>query len=464
MTNLGTLGGDYTYPAALNNLGQIVGESAIPDGSPHAFLWQNGTMVDLNTLLPPDSGWILTSGQFINDAGRIVGYGTYNGVEQWFALDPGSENGPPVAAAGPDQNVTCQTEVTFDGSGSSDPDGDALSYQWSYAGNVFSTNAVAVALFDLGKYPITLTVTDPCGQSSQDEVIVQVTDPVAPTLSAPPAVTIPTGANCQGAVPNIVPSVVAADNCTAASALVVTQNPLAGTLLSAGQHTLTVSVADASGNRTTESVTLNVVDTIPPVIVSCPSTLTVSAGEHCQGIVPNLGSYLVATDNCTPAAGLIITQTPAAGTLLDGGQHFVTVTVTDAAGNATSTSVSLTVADTSAPAIVSLAASPDVLSPPNNQLVPITVTVLASDNCDGAPVSRIVSITADEPVAAGDIQITGNLTARLVASKSSPGSQRIYTLTVRCTDASGNYSTGTMIVRVPKSQSGPDIGGTKPVL
>jgi len=287
LTDLGTLGGNYSFPTALNNLGQIVGDSANLDGSARAFLWQNGTMTDLNTLLPADSGWVLISALFINDAGRIVGYGIYNKSVQWFALDPGSDpvNTSPTAAAGPDQKVNCQTMVTLDGTGSSDPDGDALNYRWSYAGKVFSTDATVIVSFDVGTHSITLTVTDPCGESSQDEVIVQVTDPVAPSIA-------------------------------------------------------------------------------------------------------------------------------------------------------------------------SITANPNELWPPNGQLTSITVTVAASDNCDGALVSRIVSITASEPVQAGEIQITGDLTARLAASKNSYGSERVYTMTVRCTDVAGNHAEGTVVVTVPRDKSG----------
>ncbi len=36
-------------------------------------------MIDLKTLLPPNSPWVLTKAQSINDAGLIVGYGTYSG-------------------------------------------------------------------------------------------------------------------------------------------------------------------------------------------------------------------------------------------------------------------------------------------------------------------------------------------------------------------------------------------------
>jgi hypothetical protein len=115
--------------------------------------------------------------------------------------------------------------------------------------------------------------------------------------------------------------------------------------------------------------------------------------------------------------------------------------------------MTLTIADRTAPTLTSVQASPEVLSPPNNQLVPVTVTVTATDNCDPAPVSQIISITADDTVAAGDIQITGALTANLAASKNSTGDSRVYTITVRCRDASGNSSTRSVNVIVLKNQS-----------
>jgi len=79
LTDLGTLGGDDTVPYAINNLGQVVGYSVDAATNTHAFLWQSGTMVDLNSLLPTNSGWELIVAQFINDSHRIAGIGIYQG-------------------------------------------------------------------------------------------------------------------------------------------------------------------------------------------------------------------------------------------------------------------------------------------------------------------------------------------------------------------------------------------------
>jgi hypothetical protein len=141
------------------------------------------------------------------------------------------------------------------------------------------------------------------------------------------------------------------------------------------------------------------------------------------------------------------------GTTLAAGQYTVVVTVTDASGNSATANVALTISDGAAPAISSVTASPNVITPPNGSMVPVTVTVVASDNC-GTPVSQIISIVASEPVPASDIQITGALTANLRASKNSTGDSRIYTITVRSQDASGNSTTGTVTVTVQKNKSG----------
>ncbi len=146
MTSLGTLGGTSSFAYGINNLGQVVGQSytakdasaaaflyangvmtnlgvldgfkgstarAINDAGmvvgtsfgklnpstgafiQHAFAYNNGTMTDLNSLLPAGSGWVLTEAVGINNAGLISGIGTLNGVRTAFNFDGSKINAVP---------------------------------------------------------------------------------------------------------------------------------------------------------------------------------------------------------------------------------------------------------------------------------------------------------------------------------------------------------------------------------
>jgi probable HAF family extracellular repeat protein len=94
MQDLGTLGGTFSSASWINNSGQIVGNSTTAgDSAVHAFIYQNGTMTDLNTLIPSNSGWVLFGATSINDLGQIVGTGQFNGVDAAFRLDPPGSTG-----------------------------------------------------------------------------------------------------------------------------------------------------------------------------------------------------------------------------------------------------------------------------------------------------------------------------------------------------------------------------------
>jgi probable HAF family extracellular repeat protein len=73
MQDLGTLPGDtFSEALGINEKGQIVGESFGPS-SARAFVWENGTMTDLNTLIAPSSGLYLLFAGDINNRGVIAG-------------------------------------------------------------------------------------------------------------------------------------------------------------------------------------------------------------------------------------------------------------------------------------------------------------------------------------------------------------------------------------------------------
>ncbi len=83
--SLGTLGGENSEAFGINNLMQVVGSSFLEgDSTQHAFLWSDGDLIDLNSLIDPGTGWELTSAFEINDSGDIIGIGTYNGEQRGF--------------------------------------------------------------------------------------------------------------------------------------------------------------------------------------------------------------------------------------------------------------------------------------------------------------------------------------------------------------------------------------------
>jgi formylglycine-generating enzyme required for sulfatase activity len=99
---------------------------------------------------------------------------------------PESPNDSPVADAGPDKAATVETAVQLDGSGSSDPNGDPLTFQWvqkAGSGVELTSGSTQVATFtpaEPGDYVFLLIVNDGQVDSEPDEVAVTVEEGVPP--------------------------------------------------------------------------------------------------------------------------------------------------------------------------------------------------------------------------------------------------------------------------------------------
>ena len=87
-------------------------------------------------------------------------------------------NMPPIADAGEDLVVTVGESFTLDGSGSRDPDGSIVDYQWSVG---LSGETVSTHFDETGRYTITLTVTDDLNGTATDELVVTVQAPGSQT-------------------------------------------------------------------------------------------------------------------------------------------------------------------------------------------------------------------------------------------------------------------------------------------
>ena len=160
-------------------------QSSDPDGDTLSYVWTDesnnviGTTAVVQVTVPVGTHTFTLT---VTDPGNL----TSTASTQVTVTAP--VNHPPVANAGVSQNLGCTglngTSVTLNGSASSDPDGDVLSYVWKdQGGNVVGATAIVQLTLSSGTHTFTLTVTDPGGLSSSATTQVTIQDTTAPTLS-----------------------------------------------------------------------------------------------------------------------------------------------------------------------------------------------------------------------------------------------------------------------------------------
>ncbi|HMJ79117.1 MAG TPA: PKD domain-containing protein [Iamia sp.] len=168
--------------------------SSDPEGDPLQFSWVQTagpavTLTGANTSNPtftaPDGPAVLTFELTVTDD---------EGLTDTDTVDV-RVNGRPVASAGPDQLVNLNDLVTLDGTGSSDPDSDAITYQWNQTfgptvtlANPNTATPTFVAPEGPSELRFRLIVRDPFGRFRTDFVSIFVNGP--PSASAGPDRTV----------------------------------------------------------------------------------------------------------------------------------------------------------------------------------------------------------------------------------------------------------------------------------
>jgi len=253
-----------------------------------------------------------------------------------------------------------------------------------------------------GTYVVTYKATDGSGNTATATRTVNVVDTTGPVItlngSNPMTVQCGTGYSEPGATAN--------DSCDGSLPVTIT-----GTVLSSkGTYTVTYKATDSSGNTTTATRTVNVIDTTGPVITlngSSPMTVECGTGYVEPGATAN--------DVCDGVLPVTITGT----VLTSKGTYTVTYKATDSAGNVATKTRTVNVTDTTAPVITLNGANPMTVECGTGYSEP---GATALDSCDG---SRPVTITGS-----------------VLTSKGT------YTVTYKATDSSGNTATKTRTVNV----------------
>ena len=195
------------------------------------------------------------------------------------------------------------------------------------------------------------------GSASCTQVIT-VNDVTPPSIVVSPQ-TIAADSSCQAVVPDFTTTAgfSVSDNCACSSSdtsescqsrqdIAVVQSPAPGTPVGLGTYTITLSANDGSsnngglGNTTTVTTTLTVADQTAPS-VSCPSNIVVYLPLNSVDVsMPVTYPAATASDNCSTPT---ITYSQASGSTFPVGTTTVTATATDAAGNHSSCSFTITV-------------------------------------------------------------------------------------------------------------------------
>ncbi len=483
-------GADQTVQATGQNGASVQldgSKSSDPDGDTLTYAWtdQNGnpvgsTAVVQLTLLPGSYTFTLT----VTDPGKLSSQATTHVIVN------APINHPPVANAGPDQTVQATGQngvlVQLDGSKSSDPDGDKLTYAWTdQNGNPVGSTAVVQLTLLPGTYTFTLTVTDPGKLSSQATTHVTVNPPPnhPPVANAGPDQTVPFHSPATVQLNASASTDPDGDTLTYVwkdqSGSTVGNAPILTLALMPGTYTFTLTVTDPGGlsSQATTHVTVNAPVNHPPVANAGSSQTVGCAGQDGTAVSLN-GSASSDPDGDAltyvwrNAYGRIVGTTAIVPLTLHAGAHTFTLTVTDPGGLSSSATTQVTIQDTTAP-LLSVSLSPNSLQPPNHKLIPITAAVSASDACSAKVTVRLDSIVSNEPDNGtgdgdqpNDIQATDGGPVPfgsdvrfflLRAERSGGGDGRIYTVTYSATDASGNSTSAVAYVVVGTDVTNPAV-------
>jgi len=164
-----------TYVMGVNDTGTVVGSTQEIFTYNHATAWVNGTAIDLNTLLPANSGWYLEFASGINASGQIVGTATYNGAQTNFEMTLGANPTPIVVSAAAALQSSVTTPVAIQDSAAT-----ILSDLTSLASLTYKGMISSIALTDSGIPVLNLTSSQWFNDGS---VIEHITTPYSVLLT-----------------------------------------------------------------------------------------------------------------------------------------------------------------------------------------------------------------------------------------------------------------------------------------
>ncbi|MCG2327090.1 putative Ig domain-containing protein [Staphylococcus epidermidis] len=417
---------------ATDNSGQAVTNKV--DGLPNGVTFDEATNTISGT--PSEVGSYTVTVTTTDESG--------NATETTFTIDVEDTTKPTVESVA-DQTQEVNTEITPITIESEDNSGQAVTnkVEGLPAGMTFdeTTNTISGTPSEVGSYTVTVTTTDESGNETETTFTIDVEDTTKPTVESIANQTqevnteitpikIEATDNSGQAVTNKVdglPNGVTFDETT---------NTISGTPSEVGSYDIKVTTTDESGNATETTFTINVEDTTKPTVESVADQtqeinteiepIKIEARDNSGQAVTNKVDGLPDGVTFDEATNTI------SGTPSEVGSYDITVTTTDESGNATETTFTIDVEDTTKPTVESIA---DQTQEVNTEITPITIE--SEDNSGQAVTNKVEGlpngVTFDEA------------TNTISGTPSEVGS---YDITVTTTDKNGNSETTTFTIDV----------------
>ncbi|MCH4531474.1 putative Ig domain-containing protein, partial [Staphylococcus haemolyticus] len=328
------------------------------------------------------------------------------------------------------------------------------------------TNTISGTPTKVGSYPITVTTTDADGNETETSFTITVQDTTAPTVKAignqivevntainPITIdaTDNSGQPVTISVSGLPAGVTFNPETNTISRLSVLKkvrafianadngnepNTINGTPTKVGIYPVTVTITDASGNKTTMKFTITVQDTVSPIVSpignqtkeinAAIDPITIDATDNSGQPVTNKVTGLPTGVTYNPETNTI------SGTPTKVGSYPITVITTDDYGNETETSFIITVQDTTAPTVKAIGNQTKEI---NTAIDPITID--ATDNSGQPVTNKITGLPTG---------VTYNPETNTISGI--PTKVGSYPITVTTTDTDGNESTTSFTITV----------------